>query len=759
MMDYDFHQLSPHDLEILARDLLQAEWRVNLESFKSGRDQGIDLRYVQVQNTTIVQCKHYIRTGLSGLLRDLNKEAAKVRQLKPTRYVLVTSIPLSPADKSKIIDIIGSDVLASGDILGHAELNGLLSQHSDVEGRHFKLWLASRAVLDRVLHNAAVTQSEFKVQQVYNEARRYVQSDAYPRALKMLRDARVVIIAGPPGVGKTTLANLLLYEHLENGYQAVVIQRDIEEGQKLFQRGQRQVFYFDDFMGATFLGDVGGAGKESDARALLEFVAMVRSTPTARLVLTTREHLYSQGINRSERLRNSDLDDLRVFLRMPDYSVVQRAKILYNHLYFSDLPSEYQDKLLEHGFYLRIIKHNKFNPRIIEWLSSYRRVRNVPVGKYLTFVESLLIDPAEIWRHAYEQEISEAARSLLLAIFSLGGKASARVLKSSFTDLHGERARTYGFSTRPEDFRSAFREVAGAFLKPMAFGDGVEVVDPSVLDLLNMVVRESPENAVDIVAGAAISDQIERIWQFANAESGGSVLAALVSSIERLEKPLERCMLADRRVKLEGGAISYQGSTFQRRMIVIVEMVERMNSVGFQPLVQSLFKRMVREWHATYINTPDTCALLRVLCRSDQKDAAGFQFSIAQRLIAEANNECDSIEFRMIVETLHACDLLGGAVEALRAAFNSYRENLFSGELSECRATEQYDGLIQDLEVLKLMLNVEVDDLVKRVMEGKFEFEENLEGHLEDDWREHWQNDRDEDRDVLDMFGSLGTDR
>ena len=71
----------------------------------------------------------------------------------------------------------------------------------------------------------------------------------------MLNEERVVIVAGPPGVGKSTLANLLLYEHLERGYQSILIQRDIDEGLSLLQRNVRQVFYFDDFMGATFLGD------------------------------------------------------------------------------------------------------------------------------------------------------------------------------------------------------------------------------------------------------------------------------------------------------------------------------------------------------------------------------------------------------------------------------------------------------------------------------------------------------------------------
>jgi hypothetical protein len=72
MPSYDFKQLSHHDFEELTRDLLQKEWRIRLESFKSGRDEGIDLRYsTNKKADLIVQCKHFIGSGFAKLVRHL----------------------------------------------------------------------------------------------------------------------------------------------------------------------------------------------------------------------------------------------------------------------------------------------------------------------------------------------------------------------------------------------------------------------------------------------------------------------------------------------------------------------------------------------------------------------------------------------------------------------------------------------------------------------------------------------------------------
>ena len=78
MSGNDFKQLSSRDFEELTRDLLQAEWGVALEAFKTGRDQGIDLRRIAAdQATTIVQCKHFAGSGYAKLLAHLRSTVSE----------------------------------------------------------------------------------------------------------------------------------------------------------------------------------------------------------------------------------------------------------------------------------------------------------------------------------------------------------------------------------------------------------------------------------------------------------------------------------------------------------------------------------------------------------------------------------------------------------------------------------------------------------------------------------------------------------
>jgi len=53
----------------------------------------------------------------------------------------------------------------------------------------------------------------------------------------------------------STLADMLSFAHLEAGYHPVVIKSKSVEGRDRFKQNTQRIFYFDDFLGETFLGN------------------------------------------------------------------------------------------------------------------------------------------------------------------------------------------------------------------------------------------------------------------------------------------------------------------------------------------------------------------------------------------------------------------------------------------------------------------------------------------------------------------------
>lgn len=153
-MIHNFAQLSPSDLEDLARDLLGREIGVRFEAFSEGRDDGMDGRHAGAAGDIILQVKHYYRSGFSKLQSTMKKERLAIDVLQPKRYILVTSTPLTPARKEGLASIIGPALLTSGDIFGPEDLNGLLRKYPDIETAHQKLWNPSTGILRKVVAEA-----------------------------------------------------------------------------------------------------------------------------------------------------------------------------------------------------------------------------------------------------------------------------------------------------------------------------------------------------------------------------------------------------------------------------------------------------------------------------------------------------------------------------------------------------------------------------------------------------------------------------
>lgn len=600
MPKFNFDALSPPDFEELVRDLLQAEWNVALEAFKEGRDGGIDLRYAPAHDgATIIQCKRYGKSGYAKLLANLrNDEKPKVERLQPNRYVVATSIGLTPANKDEIVENLTPFILGTADVLGADDLEGLLSRHPEIERANFKLWLTSTTVLDRVLHNAELSQTDFEVERVHRKLPLFVQSDAFPRARELLDETRVTIISGPPGIGKTTLAEMLLYAQLEEGYEPVVIQGNVAEGKRLFSKKKKQIFYYDDFLGETFLGDRAEyLGRNEDA-ALVDFIEMVRTSDHGRFVLTTREHILSGALQASERLEHSQLLLDRCILALDDYTLGHRARILYNHLYFSALPDPYKQAVLEGNFFLKLIKHEHFSPRLIEWLSSQKRLRKVKPEAYVDHIMELLDNPEKIWSSAYHNQISNTARHVLLCLYSLGDRVQFNDLETAFLELHRVSSVKYNYLIAPGDFRRGLQELDGSFL--LYHSGEVKFLNPSIRDFVASVIFNERDLVQDLLTSAIRFRQAAGLWSLLISHPGEVQTAIILADLQLFYESFIRLIQSPAmrfHKKVTGGfEVHFIDTDVEGRVVFLMQLAERQQDADSTQLAIQAVDAMVSGW-------------------------------------------------------------------------------------------------------------------------------------------------------------------
>lgn len=187
-MTYDFSNLHHSDFEELARALAGRALGVRFEAFPAGPDDGIDGRHATADGAIVLQAKHYGRSSFSTLKSKMRRERASIDALRPSRYVLVTSTPLTPANKRDLQEIIGPSLLSPGDIFGPDDLNALLRAHPDIERAHSKLWIGSTAVMESVL--ASVIQKSG------------LRSDPFPEPLSVLLPQQKQAEGEPASLGK-----------------------------------------------------------------------------------------------------------------------------------------------------------------------------------------------------------------------------------------------------------------------------------------------------------------------------------------------------------------------------------------------------------------------------------------------------------------------------------------------------------------------------------------------------------------------------
>ena len=416
-MSYDYRNLSPVEFERLCADLVSLKEGVPYQRFGEGRDDGVDLWYEDAASgkSTIVQCKRYKDT--KQLISVLEKsEVQKVRKLEPQRYCLLTSASLTPQNKRRIKDIFSPYIKTTQDIWGCDDLDGLLNddKYRQVMYNVPPLWLPSFNLVSKFINNGVVGRSQYAMGECVKKNSFFAWTSVCDTCMKRLETSHVVILVGDPGVGKTVTAEMLICRLSLMGYEVYVSHDGIKEFEDVYRPNAKQAFLYDDFLGSNYFDAV----RNREDTTICKFAERVSHDTDKCFILTSRTTVLNHGLEASTSFQIHRFAQHHRMVDVNGLSNEDKAHILYKLLSRFCCSKNALMEYVREKRYWRVLKHNNFNPRIVECIVQDESVKHVGSGMDLdSKLNYALNHPMAIWETVYKNQIDRLERVLVWATF------------------------------------------------------------------------------------------------------------------------------------------------------------------------------------------------------------------------------------------------------------------------------------------------------------------------------------------------------
>jgi hypothetical protein len=125
-----------------------------------------------------------------------------------------------------------------------------------------------------------------------------------------------------------------------------------------------------------------------------------------------------------------------------------------------------------------------------------------------------LDNPATIWEHAFERQISEESRNLLLVLSTLPWEVFREDAKKAFEIFNRDQARSNGRETKNLDFENALRELEGNFVSTSKSRERILLSfhNPSIQDFVFRYIALHPDFFQALVRCSVFHEQRSWLW-------------------------------------------------------------------------------------------------------------------------------------------------------------------------------------------------------------------------------------------------------
>lgn len=510
---FNVSNLNDYEFELLCKDIMERKLNAKLYAFSRGVDGGIDICDSKKAPKIVIQAKHYCNSKFSNLRSSLKNEIVKVNELSPNEYYVCSSIALTKNNKDEIVSMFPRFMKSRENVVDQVEIVDFLSDdsNSDIVKKHYKLWLCASNVLSLVNNqNVFIDCAELMID-IENKIKLFVETSSYFESKNKLNKNRVIIITGAPGVGKSTISNMLLLFYASEGYVVrYATDNNISDIKKALSQDpmKKEIVLLDDFLGQHYLKI-----KDRQPNELKTLISFVEKSPNKKLIMNSRITILNEAMQTFIVFRDimEKQEQNKYVIDLDRMKLLEKAEILYNHIFFNNIPNEYFTNIKFNKNYFRIVNHRNYNPRIIEYVTKQVNYCQSKPEYYINYIIGKLDTPEDVWADEFRNRLDEADRILLHTLYSLSNNSVGYdELEMAFS----KRIRTEDrIDTSINPFKNAIMRLTNSLLKSIEDKGTrkISVINPSINDFILSELTSNSNEQIRIVNSSQYFEQMIKV--------------------------------------------------------------------------------------------------------------------------------------------------------------------------------------------------------------------------------------------------------
>lgn len=386
--NFALHTLGWRAFQDLCLVMMREELGQTVQAFADSNDGGRDGAFEGIwkpggaptsalSGHVVVQCKATVKDGSSISLAHLTDEILKakilVRDGRCDSYILMTNASVSGDAASKIEDELKAVGVKHFMVYERNRINLAIASNSRL--RRFVPRVYGLGDLSSILDERRYDQAKALVASLGKDLSTFVPTESHKRAVEAVEKHGFVLLLGDPASGKSVIASTLAAAAMHEWdclVQRPTTPEALVEGWN--PNEPAQFFWLDDVFGSVRYDPLKAESWVANAPSIK--AAISKGT---KVVLTSRGYIWNEARKMIKTYTFPLLTDNQVVIDLAELSLLEKKRMLYNHIRLGNQESSYKEEL--RPFLTDVAALPSFKPEIARRLSAKEFTRGLSFDK------------------------------------------------------------------------------------------------------------------------------------------------------------------------------------------------------------------------------------------------------------------------------------------------------------------------------------------------------------------------------------------